>query len=119
MTQKSFFKFYMDEFLVETDSLSKRHRAYYAMLLVLMHGARRASLPPEDAKRQLGLKGDAWPDFLNVLERTGRIVRSPAGHIQQPQVDVALAQREALRVARQRAGIASGAARLRRKAAAQ
>lgn len=119
MTQKSFFKFYMDEFLNETESLSKRHRAYYAMLLIHMHATRRASLPPEDTKRQLGLKGDAWLDFLDVLERSGRIVRSPAGHIRQPQVDAALAQREALRATRRRAGIASGVARLRRKAAAQ
>lgn len=119
MTQKPFFKFHMDEFLVETECLSKRHRAYYAMLLVLMHGARRASLPPDDAKRQLGLKGDAWSDFLDVLERSGRIIRSPGGHIRQPQVDVALVQREMLRAARRRAGIASGAARLRRKAAAR
>ena len=117
MTHKPFFKFYMDDFLVETDSLSKRHRAYYAMLLVLMHGARRASLPPDDAKRQLGLKGGAWLDFLEVLERSGRIVRSPGGHIWQPQVDAALAQRGALRAARRRAGLASGAARSRRKAA--
>lgn len=114
MNGKPFFKFYTDDFLLETKPLSRRHRASYAMLLVLLHAKRRSSVPAEDVKRDVGLTGQAWEDFLDALERAGCIERRPSGHIRQPEVGKALLEREALSAVRRRAGIASGAARSRK-----
>lgn len=114
------FRFFPQEFLSETASLTKAQRAYFALLTVHMHAGGVATMSVEDAKRALGMKAGVWRSFLAALIRLGCVELEACGRlIRQPRVASEIRARAELSAARSAAGKASAQARVRRRLATE
>jgi hypothetical protein len=86
MVQMPSFRFYPDQFLAQSNGLSKNHQALLGLLVMNLFADAQASIPKPWAERVLGIRGNALLDFLDAALEVGYLVLDDAGDLIQPDV---------------------------------